>query len=357
MRDLKRILESSYGVTLRAPLQPLPSAVDTNVWRVDAEDRDYILKVFLSGGVDAVQTEVDLLAYLCAAGMGAPDVVPNAHGNRVTAIVERRMPLLRAKRFPAIMMRLEDMRRVQPNSITRAQMLLIARRIGAMHDALRQYPRRAEIRRAERWNAQLGSFEDFAQSPNAEWFAREEVDVLRALDRRMERHIDTARSATLTESVLHGDLGLHHIGMIQSPSGDDVYFFDFSDYCYGAVALDLAALLSHLYAQSEVGFDRWEKLRAWLLEGYEAALPLSDADHAAIDAMLIERLLIEIRYFNRVSSTADVAYDPVGVRKRYQLAAYLLDELSCARTIPAPKTADRTSVPGAMRAEFLLTGE
>lgn len=332
--------------------------MDTTVWRVTAADRPYILKVFLSGDAQAVGTEVKLLDYVRGAGIAAPDVIPDASGSRVGVIVERRLPLLRPKRIPTMVMRLEDLRRVRPSSVTRAQMLVIARRIGAMHAALRRYPQRGEIRRAERWNAQLGNFNDFARSPNAEWFNRDELVLLRALDRRLERQIEGVECAALTDSVLHGDLGLHHVGFARNPHGKrDPYFFDFSDYCYGPVVLDLAALLSHLYAESEIDFARWEKLRAWLLEGYESALTLTPLDHASLEPALIERLLIEIRYFNRISLSTAIAYDPMGVRKRYQLAGYLLDELSAASALEtAHRAAGQIRTPSEF-SEFIATGE
>lgn len=358
VRDLTRFLESSYGLSPQEPPHSLPSAVDTTVWRVTASDQEYILKAFLSGDADAVHTEVKLLDYVRAAGIRAPDVISDLNGRRVGVIVERRLPLLRARRIPAMVMRLEDMRRVRPRSVTRAQMLSIARRIGAMHEALRRYPQRAEIRRAERWRAQLGSFDDFVRSPNAEWFDRDEITMLRALDRRMEQQVDGTEPGGLTESVLHGDLGLHHVGIARARRADgEPYFFDFSDYCHGPVVLDLATLLSHSYGQSDIDFDRWEKLRAWLLEGYESVLKLSNSDHAAIETVLLERLLIEIRYFNRISLSTTVAYDPVGVRKRYRLAGYLLHELSCALAPQVPKSADHAAAPVIGHAGFLAAGE
>src|SRR5690606_8442463 len=70
---------------------------------------------------------------------------------------------------------------------------------------------------------------------------------------------------------------------------------------------------------------------------YRAAFPLSPEARAALEDVLIERLLIEVRYFTRMSLQRGRAFDPEGTRRRYRLAAHLLDSRRpAARATPPP---------------------
>lgn len=324
--DVGRYLEKFHRFVPEEPPQALRSGRETAVWQLATRAGSYIAKIFAAHKLAAVRTEIDLLDYLADAGIRAPQVLKNTHGQRLGFIRRRLRPAFLTSACPIVVTPHGGGRRVRPQTVTQDDLTLIAKSIGLMHEALQTYPRYPHVKRIEHWGGHLGRFDDLLGSPNAWSFASDEMARWSALDRRMEQAVASARRLPLTESVLHGDLGLEHVRLLQAHpcSPADVYFFDFSDLAFGPVVFDLAVMLSRFYWEEDISVERWEQLCAWLLEGYEAGFVLSESDRSAIDAALIERLLIEIRYLNRVSLNMRAPYCPDGVKKRYDLAAYVL---------------------------------
>lgn len=325
--DVGRYLEKFHGFVLEEPPQAIRSGHDTAVWRLATRAGAYIAKIFAAGRFAAVRAEMDLLDYLSDSGIRVPEALKNGRGQRIGLIGRHLLPAFWKGACPIVVAPLEDGRQVHPQTVTRQELTLAARCIGLMHEALQAYPGRPNVRRMEYWGGHLGRFEDLLGSLNMQSFASDELARWSEIDRRMEEAVGGVRRLPVTESVLHGDLGLDHIRFprAQARSPADVYFFDFSDFSCGPVVFDLAVMLSRLYWESDVSLERWEQLRAWLLEGYESGFMLSGNDRSAIDDALVERLLIEIRYLNRTSLNMRAPYCPDGVRKRYQLAAHLFE--------------------------------
>lgn len=320
-----RYLEKFHRFVIDEPPQPLRSGQDTAVWRLATRAGAYIAKIFAAERLAAVRAEIDLLDYLADSGIRTPHVLKNKHGQRAGMIGARLPPAFRA--CPITVTWFEDGVPVHPQSVTRQELTVIGHAIGLMHEALQAYPRRTNVRRLERWQSHLGRFEDLLGSANVQSFTGGELARWGELDHRMVQAVASAPRRPVTESVLHGDLGLEHVRFMraEAPSPADIYFFDFSDFACGPVVCDLGVMLSRFYWESDVGLGRWEQLRGWLLEGYEAGFMLSEDDRAAIDDALMERLLIEVRYLNRMSLRRRAPYDPEGVKKRYELAAHLFE--------------------------------
>lgn len=328
-RDISRHLEKWIGLTPGEAPQRLPSAAETAVWRLHAGSRTYVIKIFPAGQLQAVLTEIELFDYLRERALRTPDPVAGAHGRRIGRLGAGWRALLGRGGCPVLVMPYDHGRPLYPETVKREEMLLVARHIGRMHEALQRYPGRPHVRALERWAPHFGRFDDFLVSANARSFAPREFARLRELDRAMEqRAVAAAASPAGAQSVLHGDLGLHHVRLAREATPADVppFLFDFSDFSRGPVVADLATLLSQLYCGGPIDLVRWQELRAWLLEGYVATFPLGPGGRRALDDALVERLLVEVRYISRVSLERGRAFSPEGIRKRYRLAAHVLGE-------------------------------
>ncbi|HEX7042975.1 MAG TPA: phosphotransferase [Burkholderiales bacterium] len=324
-RTLTRCLERAYGLFLSGPPQPLSRARHAAVWRVRTPTRALIAKLFPAGVGEVVELEADLLEYLRAGGACVPHVLPTRAGARLGAVAGRAWPRFRREHYPIMVTSFAEGRRVYPGSVTREELVAVARAIGRMHAMLQTYPRRARVRRIEREAPRRETFADLLRSPNAARFGRRELAHWEGIDRLLQQAAIQAPSGELTESVLHGDLGLEHV-RLGAPGADAgaVQLIDFSDYAWGPVVFDLAAMLSRLYWEHDIAPSRWERLRAWLLDGYASAFALTRADERALDGALLERLMIEIRYLTSVSLRTRAPFQPDGLRRRYALVEHVL---------------------------------
>lgn len=327
-RDVGRYVQRFHELSLLEPPQAIRSGYDTAVWRLPTRSGDYIAKIFVAERLEAVRAEAGLLDYLRNRGIHTPELIENRRGQRVGTIAARSLrAFFRPSKSPIIVMPLENTRSACPQSITPDELSRIGQCIGLMHKVLQAYPGRASIRRFEYWDVRLGRFGDFLESPNARSYDAAQLAKWSELDQRMEQLAGVVRRSQLTESVIHGDLGLDHVRLrnTQACSPAGVSLFDFSDSSFGPVVSDLATMLSRLYWEGDISLDRWRQLRAWLLHGYESGFALTENDRGALDYALMERLLIEVRYLNRVSLKTQAPHGADGIKKRYELAAHLLE--------------------------------
>src|SRR5690606_30344811 len=263
----------------------LPSAAETAVWRARTAQGVWIVKVFAAHDWDAVRTEVALCDYLRAHGLRTPDPLAGRDGQRIGRLGAGWRARLRGDAHPVLVVPLDRGRRLHAESVTREELLAVARYIGRMHALLQVYPQRDAIRPLERWSARFGSFDDFLASATARAFPPRELARLRALDLAMERRAAGAAGPVAdAHSVLHGDLGLQHVRLPVGVAAAHAvpFLFDFSDFARGPVVADLATMLAQIYCASAIDLGRWEQLGAWLLEGYRAAFALAPADEATL---------------------------------------------------------------------------
>jgi Ser/Thr protein kinase RdoA (MazF antagonist) len=164
------------------------------------------------------------------------------------------------------------------------------------------------------------------ESPISAEFNAEELARLKRIDRRMTLYgSQPLLTSSLTNAVHHGDLTLENAQLL--PDGS-VYIFDFADRLCGPVAYGLAITLTHLYAAQDITFERWENLRACLVETYKQEAELTAQDLEAVDIFLIRRLLEEIAYLSETAAGRHYDIDARGVLRRYKLGEYLVQRQS-----------------------------
>jgi Ser/Thr protein kinase RdoA (MazF antagonist) len=329
-RDVGRHVERSYRIELSRPPERMRSGPETAVWRVCTASADYFAKIFPADQRSMVETEVDLVRYLARVGVRTPHLMTVGRDYAIRFIGGGGLRWFWVSGCPVILMKREPMRSLSPQTVTRQEMTLIGRATAAMHLALSEYPGRRVVRAIDRLQQHSGSFDDLLRSPNAAPFDDDRLARWRALDERMRALAATPWAVSLTESVLHGDFGLEHVGLLgDAQDVEDVYIFDFSDYGRGPVVWELATVASRLYWEGDVSLRRWHELVSWLCDGYRAKSALAERDWAAFVPALIERLLVEVRYLNRVAFRSRSAFRPTGVEKRYALAEHVLTSGDC----------------------------
>jgi len=358
---IQRFAERRHRLRLEHPPELIWAGSSSAVWRLRTACGEYLAKVFTARTRDVriVRKEVAIYAWLRRFDIHVPEVSSTVAGRQVETLTVGSLVPPRFERFPAMVMRLEKLRTIQPESVTRDELRLIARRLASIHESLRQYPDRDGIRRSDLWDIEQSSFTDFLRSPNAHLFETRDLEGLHELDQRMELVTRSVQlPSPLTESVLHGDLGMDHVQLLDGdhPHAGEPYFFDFSDFVRGPVALELAIMLLHLFGRSTITFTRWKELGGWVLEGYCSATRLTDDDVRAIDALLVPWALTSIRYQTRRAIRSGAPGNVAQIRRRYQLAAHLLnDDRPCTGLIrpESPhRMAPRATRPRRARAEY-----
>ena len=160
------------------------------------------------------------------------------------------------------------------------------------------------------------------QSVHAKKFSKEQQSKFAEVDTKMEEFIKTHTPILpLTESVIHADLALEHAQLLQD---GHVYFFDFADRSWGAVAQELATFITMLYQWEDISFQKWEELRQWLLDGYQTITPLTKNDLRAIPQKALIRLLGACKYLAVLAKETPSEHVVNWIRRGYKLGAYII---------------------------------
>ncbi|MDA8105740.1 MAG: aminoglycoside phosphotransferase family protein [Nitrospiraceae bacterium] len=350
---VRREVEKLYGFSSVDVPRLINGGQESAAWHFKTDRGDWVVKIYAphDGRFERVTREPVLYAYLNQHGIRAPRVVQS---KRAQLAEELRAD---AQIYPVMVMQLEDLRFTRPASIQKEELMSIARTVGQMHQCLRCYPghenalinNRAQSHRgvissvkkiamaAARLyqpfkgnspcgylmiNKELVGYDLLVVSPAAASFTREELSHMLILDRQMKAYLSGhAPLSHLTESLIHGDLGLQHAPFL--PSGD-IYLFDFGDHSWGTVAEELAGMLVSLCIDDVITLDRWERLREWTLDGYASQFQLTPGDAAAVLPFIIRRLLVAITYGCEMPAEMQGEGWRQRMKRRYQLADYLL---------------------------------
>ncbi len=135
----------------------------------------------------------------------------------------------------------------------------------------------------------------------------------------------TSYPKQLTQSYLHGDIGLEHVQLLPN---NHLYFFDWADRVDGPVARELSILLFHSYGEEDISFERWEQLKKWILESYSSINQLSKDDTNVIVPFLFRRCIDEVRYLADLATQKRKPIEVKAIARRFDLADKLLINLN-----------------------------
>jgi Ser/Thr protein kinase RdoA (MazF antagonist) len=318
---IQEFVKDVYGLsTIKMPFL-MNGGVENAGWLIETAEK-FVVKVFAEDGdrVASIYEETYLYEYLNSCELYAPQVIMTSKGSLVGLLT------IDSCDYPAVMMKLEELRRLSPLTITPHEVKGLAHTIARMHRVLKTHPRWNQIPRIDLPHSSsitTGGFDDLLSSPNASVFNEDELSNARAIDDKLIFYIETHLiNVHLTTSILHGDLSLGHAQLL--PNGK-WYLFDFSDFSLGPIVWELATLLVSFYKQGGLSFHYWLKLKQYFLECYEDEMALSANDLSALKFCLLDRILFEIRFLNDVSKTENRLVDAEGNKKRYILAGLLLE--------------------------------
>jgi len=310
-----------YGIkSTKQPPVFISEGVENAAWLFYTEHGNYVLKIFSASETieKDVHEEVLLYEYLLDQSINTPKVVSSLDSKKISFI--------QRGRFPIVLMELEDLKKISASDLSKDQIEKIATTVSHMHQVLMNYPRKDRVRVTEHdamsiYNHTLEDFDTFLTSPNAtsphlqdhERLKRIRMDAIRYLHRsKLEKD--------LTQTVLHNDLGLGHIQFL--PNGE-IYIFDFSDFEYGPVALDLGVPFFNFYREGNLTINQWRAMTKDFLAIYSNEIPLTQNDEKAIDIYTVSRLLEHIRYLDNMSVKEGTPVDDEGIKKRYDLLEQL----------------------------------
>lgn len=314
------VVSQLYGIKSTKPPTYIGEGVENAVWIFYTDKGNYVLKIFSPSETieKDVNEEIFLYEYLLQHDINVPQVIPSLEGKKV--------PFVHSNTFPIILMNLEDLKRVPASDLSKEQLHTIASTISHMHKVLMSYPRKDHVRITTHdamsiYNHSLKDFDRFLISPNAtsphlldhERLKRIRADAIHYLEQQK-------LEAGLTESVLHNDLALGHIQFL---SNGQIYIFDFSDFEYGPVSLDLGVLFFNFYREGKQTIEQWRSMTEEFLSIYSVTIKLTDNDKKAINIFTVSRMLEHIRYLDNMSIKEGSPVDDEGVKKRYDLLEQL----------------------------------
>jgi Ser/Thr protein kinase RdoA (MazF antagonist) len=319
---VSRFLVHEYGLSLKGLPAKMSGGIESAVWSVKTNQEDWVVKVFESrpGVLEKVKAEARLYEYLNDHGFRAPVAKRTRRGESVARLVTL------SGEFPLLLMRLERLRKCTAGNITAPELMEIARTAARIHEELQNYPDKGHLFDLLSQPPSTDAYERFLASPLSAQLTRAELAELERNNQEMVAYVSRhPPSPALSESVLHGDFSLEHAQFL---ADGEVYLFDFADRSWGPIAYGLAVPLAHFYSSDGISFARWEELRTWFLEGYASAHALTADDRAGLEPALIVRLLNEIGYLSDKARTAGDGIDALSVKKRYELANYLLRDFA-----------------------------
>lgn len=216
------------------------------MWIFHTEKQDFIAKIFdHSDTIEKdVNEEVKICEYLRKHGIHTPEVIPSLSGERVALIA------IDSTSYPVIVMKFEKLKRIPASDLSKEQLHTIATAVSKMHSVLMHYPRIEHIRLSSHdaesiYDHSMKDFDQFLTSPNARSPYLKDHERLRKIRNGAINYLQQQKLGTnLTKSILHNDLALGHLLFLEN---GELYIFDFSDFEYGPVALDLGVLFFNFY--------------------------------------------------------------------------------------------------------------
>lgn len=320
--DITSILTTQFGIQ-DPEIEKLSGGTESQAWRVTERSRSWIAKVFLSEENHAwLEEEFNLYRYLNTRGFHTPIVRESNKGLSVESVQRG------GETLDVVVMRGETLRRAEPSAVTKEELTTVVRSIASLHKVLMQYPNRRAYQ--EKTNIEKpqseypeSAFEALARSVHARHFSERQRKTFQDVDVTMLTAVRTRVSReSLTCSIIHGDLALEHAQFLPDLS---VYFFDFGDRIWAPVARELGIFLTMLYQWEDISFNRWERLKQWVIDSYESVFPLTTNDKNAIPYFEIKRLLGAMSYLATLAKDTENEHTVHWIRRGYELGEHLIN--------------------------------
>lgn len=321
---IRHFVKHAYGLEiLEEPILMQGSTINAG-WKIVTSSGNFILKIFslpLDEG-RSISEELEIYQRLRQANIKTPQVIQNINMNLISTVTIWSTEI----ELPAILMKLEILRRVKSSNITPEEIQNIANAIAVMHRELAKCSQLLHIDdlMLPKGLHTPGDPITDLQSPNGSEFSSKQISHIKSLDKKLAEYVKNSyKNKTSKISVLHGDLSLGHIQFLDDGS---TYIFDFSDYTKGPVTWDLATLFVYFFKDGGIKFSDWKSICARFLFEYNNVINLTTEDLLDIQPLIADRLLFEIRTLNRLSRIENRPVDKEGNLNRYNLTEYIVKE-------------------------------
>lgn len=321
----RAFVEHLYDLHVDDPLADLPQGVHSRAWLAHSDQGDWVVKVTdpRHESSQALQGQSAMYEYLNRSGFHTPDIRVARSGDHVSILTKSGME------FPVTLMRYHRLQRLAPDTVSPQELRLVGAEIARLHTTMDHFTRKNEIvanrvRSREEWGQHVdGCYLELITSATASCFTAAERAWLEATDDALIGYLaeQFPDPASLSQSVLHGDLSFEHVRMLPNR---EVYIFDFGDMCWGPVAHELAQFLRD-FRHSDISFERWADLRCWLLEGYRSQRLFTQTDEDAIDTFLLNRVVALAKYILELNPATASATGAKAIKEAYRLAEAVLD--------------------------------
>lgn len=314
------VIKEKYGFEVIDPPYLMDGGVESAVWLVNTDKGRWYAKVYgvHEGDIERIQDEIELYGFLLSKNVNVPEVVNSLSDDKVETLS------IPQAEYLMILMKYEDLKEASPSTVSREEVIKVGKAIASLHKTALDYREKNKLDTKGISAAKIpeDAYETFSKSVNASEYAPEELEDIKQLIANMITFLkENPIPDDLTKSVLHGDMAFEHAQFL--PNGE-VYFFDFGDRWYGPVIQDLAVMVENLYQPEDISFERFEQLKDWLLEGYLSVNNLTSEELEFIKPLVVMRNLIASNYLNEISLNTAKKFDDQGVRRRFNLAKYLL---------------------------------
>jgi len=316
-------LKDLYGLKIADNPEVKSSSVDTSVWKVDFDNGSSYAKFYLTNdySLALTQDEVSYYNFLLSHGVNVPFVYPAKNGEKVQSLVIDELDLA------MFLMKYEELTVLSLESITREEMIKVAKAIAKMSKVAMDYSNKFNIPIEKVSDVPKDLIDNLLVSPNKSEFNDQEIEKIIASYKAVQEYLkqNPINFEELTKTVLHSDLMLNHTPLL--PNGE-VYFFDFADRWFGPVVWDLAIMLNNLYRGGVISVERWEELQRWFFEGYTPEIELTQSDYKVLKSLMMIHCARGTNYLNQSAIKLGRPDGTKGIRKSWIIVDYLLQENS-----------------------------
>lgn len=314
-------VEQNYQLKIISEPQPVDGSIESAVFLIKTDKGSFYLKIYglETASREAVDKEVLLYDFLISHGINVPDIFSTAKKDKVLKVI------LNSTEFSMFLMMQEELILKQPSELTSKETIKLGATIARMNKVLIDYPNNyTHDDKLITEDLPKDIYNTFINSANSKGYSKDELVKIGNLIRKVQEFLkaQSPNSEHLTRAMLHEDLALSHTQFLKN---GEIYIFDFADMGYGPISWDLGIMIENFYRQEDISFKRWNELQTWFYEGYSKTLSLSEPDLKALKPFILQHILIAVNYLNEVAIKIKKECGPDGIRRRFELAEYLLE--------------------------------
>jgi Ser/Thr protein kinase RdoA (MazF antagonist) len=322
---LRACIASLYELPAITEFKKIASGIERTVWETVTAEGNWLVKVFAVDEAAAapIREEVRLYQFLRSHGLNVPRVLQSKSGLSVE------IAALGERSHPVLVMKAEKLRFLSADSATKSEIQQFARAAARLHRIGKNYPHlqplvaAAKQKELAQSQKQLhGAYDLLVASPDGKKFDDKELAMAAETDRRLVEFLQAQPPVQSPHSLIHGDYTLRHAPLLEN---GESYLFDFEDRAWAPVLRDITVAVVDMYRESSIDFPRWREVTNWFLDGYASETGAHRHDPQEVKAQILRQIHNELIFLLGVSKKTGREIAPRGNKRRFELAARLLN--------------------------------